>query len=70
MGMAAILFNDIEPFKQIVNILSTESPMGNLVKIAQAISEKKTLKNYTILYMHIAQWQGQITPKGQNFDCN
>ena len=29
----------------------------NLVKIAQAVSEKK-FKNYTILYMYIAQWQG------------
>ena len=37
---------------------------------AQAVSEKKTLKNYTILYMYIAQKQGQITPRGQNFDSN
>ena len=36
---------------------------------AQAVSEK-TLKNYTILYMYIAQEQGQITPRGQNFDSN
>ena len=41
MGMAAILFNGLEPFKQIVNILSTKRPMWNLVKIAQAVSEKK-----------------------------
>ena len=26
MGMAAILFNGAEPFKQIVNTLSTEGP--------------------------------------------
>ena len=50
--------------------LSTEGPISNLVKIAQAISEKKTLKNNTILYMYIAQGQEQITPRGQNFDCN
>ena len=38
MGMAAaILFNVAEPFKQIVNTLSTESPMWNLVKIAQVV---------------------------------
>ena len=35
-----------------------------------AVSEKNTFKNYTILYMYIAQWQGQITLKGQNFDYN
>ena len=44
--------------------------MWNLLKIAQAVSEKKTFKNYTILYMYIAQWQGQITLKGQKFDYN
>ena len=33
------------------------------MKIAQAVSEKKTFKNYTILYMYIAQGQGQIAPK-------
>ena len=67
MGTAAILFNDTEPFKQIVNTLSTAGPMRNLVKIAGVVSEKK-VKNYTISYMYIAQGQGQITPRGQNFD--
>ena len=32
MGMAAILFNDAEPFEQSVNIPSTEGPLWNLVK--------------------------------------
>ena len=32
MGIAAILFNGVEPFEQIVNTLSTESPMWNLGK--------------------------------------
>ena len=50
MGMAAILFSGTEPFEQIFNSLSTEGPMLNLVKIAQAVSEKKTFENYTILY--------------------
>ena len=45
MGMAAILFNGTEPFKHIVNTLSPESPMWNLVRIVQAIWEKKTFKN-------------------------
>ena len=58
MGMAAILFNGAEPFEQIGNTPSTEGPMWNLVKIAQVVSEKKTLKNYTTLYMYIAQGQG------------
>ena len=30
-------------------------------KIGQAVSEKKTFKDYVILYMCIAQVQGQIT---------
>ena len=55
MGMAAILFNSAEPFEQIGNTLSTIGPMWNLVKIAEAVSEKKTFKNNTILYMYIAQ---------------
>ena len=55
MGMAAILYNAAEPLKQIVNTLLTEGPMWNLVKIDQAISEKKTFKNNTILYMFKAQ---------------
>ena len=43
--------------------------MWNLVKIAQAVSEKK-FKHYTILYIYIAQGQGQISPREQKFDCN
>ena len=35
-------------------ILFQQKAMWNLVKIAQAVSEKKTFKNYTILYMYIA----------------
>ena len=42
--------------------------MGDIT--AQAVSEKKTFKNYTILYMYIAQGQRQIIPRGQNFDYN
>ena len=51
--MAAILFNGVEPFKQIVDIPSTEGPMWNLVKIGQKVSEKKTFEDqYMILYMY------------------
>ena len=51
MGMAAILFNVAKPFEQIVNILPTEGPMWNLVKIAQAVPEKKTFKYFMVLYI-------------------
>ena len=37
MGMADILFNGMEPFDQIVNILSTEGPMWNLMNIVQEV---------------------------------
>ena len=68
-GMTAILFSGTEPLEQTVNTLSTEGPMCNLVNIAHAVSEKK-FKNYTILYMYIAQGQGQVTHRGQNYYCN
>ena len=41
MGMVAILFYGAEPFQQIVNTPLTECIMWNLVKIDQAVSEKK-----------------------------
>ena len=37
--------------------------MWNLVKTVQAVSEKKTFKDFTILYMYKAQGQGQIAPE-------
>ena len=40
--------------------------MRNLVKIGQAVSETKTFKDFMILYMYIAQGQGQTTPKHFN----
>ena len=70
MDMAAILFNGAEPFKQSVNIPSIEGLMWILVKIGQVVLEKKTLKDFMVLYLCIAQGQGQIIPKGQNFDPN
>ena len=41
-----------------------------MAKIAQTLSEKKTFKNYTILYMYIANEPGQINRRGQKFDYN
>ena len=76
MGMSAILFNDAEPLKQNDKIPSTKYTMWNLVKIGLAVSEKMSLekfKDYMILYMYIAQGQGQISPGGwggQNLDYN
>ena len=60
MGMAAILFNDAESFKQIDNTPSTEDPMWNLVIIGQAFQRRKHLKIFRFLY-HVAKGQGQIT---------
>ena len=59
-----------------VNIPSTEGPVWNLVKIGQVVLEKKTFKDFKVLYLYlyIAQGQGQIIPRGgggggcQNFD--
>ena len=66
MGMVAILFNDAESFEQIDNIPLTESPIWNLVKTGQAVSEKM-FKDYEILYMYIAKGQRQITPRDKIF---
>ena len=65
--MAAILFYDAEPFEQNVDISSTERPMWNLVKIGQVVWEKKRFKDFMVLYLYIAQRQGQITPQGAKF---
>ena len=50
--MAAILSYGVDPFEQIINIPLTEGLIWNLVKIGQAVSEKKTFKDYTLLYMY------------------
>ena len=46
--MAAIFINGVKLFEQIVNINLTEGPVWILVKIGQAVSEKKLLKDYKI----------------------
>ena len=60
-GMAAILFNDAEPLEYIDNTPSTERLIWNLVKIGQAVSEKKMFTDYEILYLYIAKGQVQKT---------
>ena len=42
LKLMAETYTVIKIVKQINNTLSTEGPMRNLVKIAQAVSEKKT----------------------------
>ena len=44
MGMAAILFNDAEPFEQSVTIPSTEGPMWNLLKLVKWFQKRRRLK--------------------------
>ena len=68
--MAAILFNGAEPFEQVMNYSFDRRPHVKSGKIAQAVSEKKALKNSMILYMYITQGQGQINTREQNFDFN
>ena len=60
----AILFNDAKPLEQIDNTPLTDGPIWNLVKIGPAVLEKKTFKDYKILY--IAQGQEQITLWNKN----
>ena len=50
MDMATILFSGAEPFEKIVNTLSTDGLVWNLVKVAQLVSEKKLKTNLTILH--------------------
>ena len=49
--MAAILFNDTEQFEQFDNTPLIKGPVWNLVKIGQAVSEKKTFQDQENLCM-------------------
>ena len=73
MSMAAIMFNDEEPFEQSVYIPSTENSMLNLVKIGQVVLGWRWL-NISRFYTCIAQGQRQMPSGGrgggQNFDPN
>ena len=60
-----------EQFEHIINTLTTEDPMWNLVKFAHDVSEKKTkIKNSAFLYMYIAQGAKADNLRRQKFDCN
>ena len=70
MGIATILFNNVEPFEQTVNKYPFNRRLHmKSLKTGQVVSEK-TFKDYMILNMYVAQGQGHITAKGHNFDCN
>ena len=53
MGTAAILFNGMESFEQIINTFSTEGPMWNLVKIGLAVSERHLKITQFYMYVYI-----------------
>ena len=61
MGMKPILFNEAKRFEQLIICLHRRPKVYNLGKTGQAVSEKKMFKDDEILYMYIAQGQGQIT---------
>ena len=67
--MAATLFNFAEPFEQIGNTLSTEGPIRNLEKIAQAVSQKKAFKNHNFIHVYSPVARADNL-RGQNFDDN
>ena len=64
MGMATILFNGAEPFKQTTNNLSTEGPMWIYWNCSSGFRGDIEKLRYTILCMYIAQGQGQIILRG------
>ena len=49
MGMAAILFNDAEPFEHIVNILLTKAPYEIWWKLVKQFQKRRHLK-ISLLY--------------------
>ena len=58
MGMAAILFIGAEPLTKFSRSFRQKDPCEIWWKFL-----KKTLKDFKILYMYLAQGQGQIIPK-------
>ena len=62
MGMVAILLHAAEPFEQIVNTLLIEGSIWNLEKTDQAVSEKKTSKDYFDFIHVYSPWGRAETP--------
>ena len=59
MSTAVILFSDAEPFKQSVNIPSTEGRLRYLMKIRQVVLEKTRFKDFMVLNLYIAKDKGR-----------
>ena len=55
-----ILFNGAEPFDQIANILLTEGPVGNLVKIVQEVLEKMLKRSQDFIHVYSAGLGGSV----------
>ena len=65
-GMVAILFKGPEPCLTNCQYPIHRKPHVKSGETDQAVVGK-LFEDYTILYMYIPQWQGQITPRGQGF---
>ena len=65
----AISFSGAEPFEQIVKTISTRGPMWNLVKIVQAVSEKKCKKIHNNIHVYSPRARTD-SPQGTNLDLN
>ena len=63
MDMVASLFNGAETFEQIsISLRQIKAPCDIWWKLVKQFKSER-LKDYTILYMYIAQGQEQITPR-------
>ena len=63
VGMAAILFNHVNPFRYIVKTSFDRRPLVKSGENGQWVSGKKSFKDYTDLYMYIVPGQGLKTIK-------
>ena len=68
MDMAVILFNDAKHLNKFAIPFRQKAPCEIWWKLLKQFQRKRLLTNYTSLYMYLAQGQGQITLKGQDFD--
>ena len=69
MGMAASLFNGAEPFEEIAKILLSEGLCEIWWKLIKRFQRRRNSKIHNFIHVYSLR-QGQVTPRGQNFDCN
>ena len=67
MCLAAILFCDAAHLNKVSSCQHPFNRNPYVKSIDQVVLEKKTFKDFMVVYLYIAQGQGQIIP-GQNFD--